>query len=66
MTIELSLASPFWLDPSSLTSEGEDEDAVINICVSALLRAGYTVQIRDSEGELVSFEDYDWSDRDVP
>lgn len=51
--IELSLTSPFWEDPATLSSAGDDETAVMRICISALLAAGYEIQLRDENGELL-------------
>lgn len=58
--IQLSLASPFWEDPAELSASGEDEDAVAQICIAALVSAGYDVQVRDEDGELVSLDEYNW------
>lgn len=55
--IQLQLSSPFWEDQSSLTSDGEDEDAMIEICVNALQAAGYEIRVRDEEGDLIPWED---------
>jgi len=57
--IQLVLASPFWEDPASLSADGEDEDAVIRICITALVTAGYDVQIFQEGGETVPWEEYD-------
>jgi len=65
MTIELALVSSFWEDPASLSVDGEGEADVLSICVASLLAAGYDIQIRGSDGDMVAYEDYDWSDRDV-
>jgi len=56
--IQLQLASPFWADPASLAADGEDEDAVIRICIAALVQVGYDVQLLNEEGELISWEEY--------
>jgi len=60
--IQLVLASPFWEDPASLTADGEDEDAVIRICITALVTAGYDVQIQQEGGETIPWEEYDPGD----
>ena len=60
--IQLQLASPFWADPASLSADGEDEDAVIRICIAALLQSGYDVQLTNDEGELVPWEEYQGPD----
>jgi hypothetical protein len=54
--IQLLLTSPFWEDPATLSTDGEDEEAVLAICVTALREAGYDIQIRDESGELVQYE----------
>jgi hypothetical protein len=53
--IQLSLASPLWEDPATLAADGEDEDAVVRICIAALLQAGYSIQV-EQEGELVPWQ----------
>jgi hypothetical protein len=62
--IQLELASPFWEDPATLSAEGEDEDAVARICITALVLAGYDVQVRQGE-ELVPWEEYDPEQRNA-
>ena len=59
--IQLELASCFWEDPATLVADGKDEDAVVRICIMALLAAGYDVQI-NQDGELVSWEEYGVND----
>ncbi len=49
----LVLTSPFWEDPSEAAISGEDEDAVTQICVQALLAAGYDVKVREDGGDDV-------------
>lgn len=56
---QLILASPFWEDPSSVSVEGHDEAAVLNICITALLAAGYDVQVRDEDGDLIPWDEFD-------
>ena len=62
--IQLSLASPFWEDPATLSADGEDEDAVARICIAALLQAGYDVKV-EQDGELVPWEEYDPEEKDA-
>jgi len=62
--IILELASPFWEDPSTLSAAGEDEDTVTRICITALVLAGYDVQVRQGD-ELVPWEEYDPEARDA-
>jgi len=62
--IQLELASPFWEDPATLSAEGEDEDAVARICITALVLAGYDVQVRQDE-DLIPWEEYDPERRDA-
>lgn len=57
--IQLILASPFWEDPSSVSVEGHDEAAVLNICITALLAAGYDVQVQEEDGTIVPWDEYD-------
>jgi len=62
--IQLILASPFWEDPATLLADGECEDAVVRICITALVTAGYDVQIQDGE-ETIPWEEYDPGDPDA-
>lgn len=62
--IELSLSSPFWEDPSDAMFSGEDHLAAMRICVEALQAAGYTIQVRDADGELRDLEDSDLEPED--
>lgn len=57
--ITLELASPFWEDPAGLSVSGQDEAAVLNICVQALLAAGYDIQVRDEDGDLTPWSEYE-------
>jgi len=57
--IQLQLTSPFWEDQATLSTDGPDEDAVLNICITALLAAGYDVQVRDEDGDLIPWYEYD-------
>ena len=54
--IQLILASPFWEDPANLAADGEDEEAVIAICVRALQAEGYDIRVRDDDGEETPYE----------
>jgi len=56
--IVLELASPFWEDPATLTADGDDEVAVMRICINALALAGYDVQVREGE-TLIPWEEWD-------
>lgn len=60
----LSLASPFWEDPSTMTVEGHDAAAVLNICVTALVNANYDVQVHDADGDLVPWDEWDEEEDD--
>mgnify|MGYP000925283480 CR=1 FL=1 len=61
----LSLASPFWEDPSTLTVEGHDSAAVLQIVAGALLAADYDIQVRDADGDLVPWDEWDEEDDDA-
>lgn len=56
--IQLDLTSPFWEDPAILSAAGEDHEAVIRICVEALLAAGYDVSVRDADGQTMTWDEY--------
>lgn len=55
----LELTSPFWEDPASLAVGGEDEDAVLAICVKALQAAGYEISVKDEDGDLIPWSEYE-------
>jgi predicted HAD superfamily phosphohydrolase YqeG len=57
--ILLNLATPFWEDPASLTVDGEAEDAVLTIVVSALQAAGYEISVTDEDGDVIPWDDYE-------
>lgn len=57
--ILLNLATPFWEDPASLTVDGEAEDAVLTIVVSALQAAGYEISVTDEDGDIIPWHEYE-------
>ena len=65
MPIDLALTSDFWQDEATLTLSGDGIEAVLALCIPALHAAGYEIQVRAADGDLVPYEDYDWSDREV-
>ena len=57
--ILLNLATPFWEDPASLIVDGEAEDAVLTIVVSALQAAGYEISVTDEDGDIIPWSEYE-------
>ena len=55
----LALATPFWEDPAALYVDGEAEDAVLAICVAALQAASYDISVRDEDGDLIPWDEYE-------
>lgn len=59
MSIELVVRPPFRDEYTTLSGDGEYEDAVMNICIAALLAAGYEVLIEDEDGDMIPYEEFD-------
>ena len=63
MSIELAVQPPFSSDWTSVTIEGEDEDALMNILVSRLAARNYEVEVQ-VDGEFIPFEDFELINRE--
>ena len=59
MTIILSVTPQWETDATSIAVIGPDEAAVVNVLVSRLAENDYDVQIEDSDGELLPFDQWE-------
>jgi hypothetical protein len=59
MTTELSVQPPFRDEWTSITIAGEHAEEIVNILVSRLLAMDYEVQVRDEDGEMIDYEEFE-------
>jgi hypothetical protein len=58
MSVKLAVQPPFRHDWTSVSIEGEDEDALMNILVSRLAARDYEIEV-EVDGEFIPFEDFE-------
>lgn len=60
MSIEIIVRPPFREEWTNIESNGEYEDAVMNICVAALYNAGYEILVEDEDGNQTPYDEYEF------